>query len=161
MPLRVDTSSAHKEQNESACPPDNRPHANIPRGRRWNAGPLRHMSGTSGAWLISRRHWYSHGNHRSPDSHDSLAARARAQEPEHAPRPPLPSCHAWRRHAAAHLGTPAADPPQPQQGDFIVEDFLFHTGEVLPELRLHYMTLGAPTGEPVLVYYDSDVVRYP
>jgi homoserine O-acetyltransferase len=53
------------------------------------------------------------------------------------------------------LGAQAADPPQPQQGDFFVKDFRFHTGEVLPELRLHYMTLGAPTGEPVLVLHGS------
>src|SRR6202007_3298314 len=49
----------------------------------------------------------------------------------------------------------AADPPQPQEGDFLVKDFRFHTGEVLPELRLHYRTLGAPTGEPVLVLHGS------
>jgi homoserine O-acetyltransferase len=46
----------------------------------------------------------------------------------------------------------AADP---QPGDFIVKDFRFHTGEVLPELRLHYVTLGARTGEPVLVLHGS------
>ena len=28
------------------------------------------------------------------------------------------------------------------EGDFIVKDFRFNSGEVLPELRLHYMTLG-------------------
>src|SRR6202043_4128654 len=28
-------------------------------------------------------------------------------------------------------------------------------GEVLPELRLHYRTVGAPTGEPVLVLHGS------
>jgi homoserine O-acetyltransferase/O-succinyltransferase len=49
----------------------------------------------------------------------------------------------------------AADPPRPQQGDFVVKDFRFHTGEVLPELKLHYMTLGAPTGDPVLVLHGS------
>jgi homoserine O-acetyltransferase len=47
----------------------------------------------------------------------------------------------------------AADPPRP--GDFVVKDFRFHTGEVLPELRLHYVTVGAPTGEPVLVLHGS------
>jgi len=49
----------------------------------------------------------------------------------------------------------AADPPQPQEGDFLVKDFRFHTGEVLPELRLHYRTLGAPSGEPALVLHGS------
>ena len=28
------------------------------------------------------------------------------------------------------------------ESDFIVKNFRFNTGEVLPELRLHYMTLG-------------------
>ena len=30
----------------------------------------------------------------------------------------------------------AADYPAPKQGDFIVRDFKFHTGETMPELRL-------------------------
>ena len=30
----------------------------------------------------------------------------------------------------------------PQEGDFVVRDFGFKSGEKLPELRLHYMTLG-------------------
>ena len=30
------------------------------------------------------------------------------------------------------------------QGDYVVRDFRFTTGEVLPELRLHYTTLGTP-----------------
>lgn len=32
----------------------------------------------------------------------------------------------------------------PKSGDFVIKDFHFHSGEVLPELRLHYYTLGAP-----------------
>jgi homoserine O-acetyltransferase len=48
-----------------------------------------------------------------------------------------------------------ADAPQPQQGDWVVKDFRFRTGEVLPELKLHYVTIGAPTGEPVLVLHGS------
>ena len=39
---------------------------------------------------------------------------------------------------------PEATPVAPQEGDFIVRDFRFGSGEVLPELRLHYTTLGAP-----------------
>ena len=31
------------------------------------------------------------------------------------------------------------------EGDFVVQSFHFMSGEVLPELRLHYSTLGAPT----------------
>lgn len=32
----------------------------------------------------------------------------------------------------------------PREGDFVVHDFHFKSGEVLPELRLHYRTLGQP-----------------
>jgi homoserine O-acetyltransferase len=49
----------------------------------------------------------------------------------------------------------AADYPAPKQGDWIAKDFKFHTGETLPELRLHYTTIGEPTGQPVLVLHGS------
>jgi len=38
----------------------------------------------------------------------------------------------------------AADFPTPTEGDFLLKDFVFSTGEKLPELRLHYTTLGKP-----------------
>jgi homoserine O-acetyltransferase len=38
----------------------------------------------------------------------------------------------------------AANYPTPQEGDFIVRDFQFKSGEVLPELKLHYTTIGTP-----------------
>ena len=49
----------------------------------------------------------------------------------------------------------AADHPAPKQGDWIAKDFKFHTGETMPELRLHYTTVGEPTGQPVLVLHGS------
>jgi len=49
----------------------------------------------------------------------------------------------------------AADYPQPKEDDWIVRDFRFHTGEVLPELRIHYFTVGAPTGEAVLIMHGT------
>src|SRR3954447_11070513 len=49
----------------------------------------------------------------------------------------------------------AADYPAPKQGEWIARDFKFHTGQILPELRLHYTTIGAPTGQPVLVLHGS------
>ena len=49
----------------------------------------------------------------------------------------------------------AADYPAPKQGDWIARDFKFHTGETMPELRLHYTTVGEPTGQPVLVLHGS------
>src|SRR3982750_3313835 len=49
----------------------------------------------------------------------------------------------------------AADYPIPTEGDWVAKDFRFHTGEVIPELRLHYTTVGAPTGEPVLILHGT------
>ncbi len=34
--------------------------------------------------------------------------------------------------------------PAPVEGDFTIRDFAFGSGEVLPELRLHYTTIGTP-----------------
>jgi homoserine O-acetyltransferase/O-succinyltransferase len=56
---------------------------------------------------------------------------------------------------AAATASSAADYPAPQEGSWAVRDFRFHTGEVLPELRLHYTTIGARTGEPVLILHGT------
>jgi homoserine O-acetyltransferase/O-succinyltransferase len=49
----------------------------------------------------------------------------------------------------------AADYPAPKEGDWIARDFRFHTGEVMPELRLHYRTVGNPSGDPVLILHGT------
>jgi homoserine O-acetyltransferase len=49
----------------------------------------------------------------------------------------------------------AADYPAPKQADWVARDFRFHTGEVLSEVRLHYTTVGNPTGEPVLLLHGT------
>ena len=49
----------------------------------------------------------------------------------------------------------AADYPAPKEGDWVARDFRFHTGEVMPELRLHYRTLGNPSAEPVLILHGT------
>jgi homoserine O-acetyltransferase len=46
------------------------------------------------------------------------------------------------------IGAPAASAqtrwPNQREADFVISDFRFATGEALPELRLHYITLGTP-----------------
>ncbi|MEP6791905.1 MAG: alpha/beta fold hydrolase [Ramlibacter sp.] len=49
----------------------------------------------------------------------------------------------------------AADYPAPRESSWIAKDFRFHTGQVMPELRINYVTIGAPTGEPVLVLHGT------
>src|ERR1700731_772231 len=41
-----------------------------------------------------------------------------------------------------------AEYPAPTEGDFTIRDFKFASGETLPELRLHYRTLGKPEKDP-------------
>jgi homoserine O-acetyltransferase len=49
----------------------------------------------------------------------------------------------------------AADYPAPREGEWVAPDFRFHTGEVMPELRMHYTTVGEPSGEPVLILHGT------
>ena len=49
----------------------------------------------------------------------------------------------------------AADYAVPKDGDVVLRDFRFHTGEVMPELKVHYKTVGASTGEPVLMLHGT------
>jgi len=56
---------------------------------------------------------------------------------------------------ALSLAVIAADYPAPKEGSWIAKDFRFSTGEVFPELRIAYTTVGAPTGEPVLLLHGT------
>ncbi len=49
----------------------------------------------------------------------------------------------------------AADDPAPQHKEWVVSDFRFHTGEVLPQLKLGYTTVGDPGGLPVVVLHGT------
>ena len=46
--------------------------------------------------------------------------------------------------AAAVQAQQAPTTPAPEEHDYIARDFHFRSGETLPELRLHYLTLGSP-----------------
>ncbi len=64
----------------------------------------------------------------------------------------------WRVLAAAVLlggAAQAAEYPAPVQGDYVAQGFRFHDGSVMKELTLHYTTVGAKTGEPVLVLHGT------
>jgi homoserine O-acetyltransferase len=52
-------------------------------------------------------------------------------------------------------GASAADYPAPKHGEWIARDFRFHTGETLAEVRLHYVTVGEPSGIPIVVLHGS------
>ena len=49
----------------------------------------------------------------------------------------------------------AADFPEPKTSEYVIENFTFHTGEVMPEMRVSYTTVGDPSGEPVLMLHGT------
>ncbi|HZA65748.1 MAG TPA: alpha/beta fold hydrolase [Geminicoccaceae bacterium] len=49
----------------------------------------------------------------------------------------------------------AADFSEPKTSEYIIKDFTFHTGEVMPEMRVSYTTVGDPSGEPVLMLHGT------
>ncbi len=49
----------------------------------------------------------------------------------------------------------AADYPVPKDGEWVARDFKFHTGQVMPEVKLHYTTIGEPAGMPVVVLHGT------
>jgi homoserine O-acetyltransferase len=53
------------------------------------------------------------------------------------------------------LSASAADYPAPKEGSWLAKDFRFHTGQVIPEMKLAYTTVGAPGGEPVLILHGT------
>jgi homoserine O-acetyltransferase len=58
-------------------------------------------------------------------------------------------CFCGAMLAAIFLVTPASARPQTTapattEGDFVVHNFKFHSGETLPDVRLHFTTLGKP-----------------
>ena len=46
--------------------------------------------------------------------------------------------------ALASVGLGQQTSPTPVEGDFVIKDFDFASGESLPELKIHYVTLGQP-----------------
>jgi homoserine O-acetyltransferase/O-succinyltransferase len=57
--------------------------------------------------------------------------------------------------ALTTMSAAAADYPKPKEGDWTAKDFKLHTGERLPEVRLHYTTIGDPANPPVLMLHGS------
>ena len=53
------------------------------------------------------------------------------------------------------LAASAAEFPAPKSGDWVANDFKFHTGDVIPQLHMHYVTVGNPDGIPVVVLHGT------
>ena len=57
-------------------------------------------------------------------------------------------------------GAFAAEYPEPVQGDFSIKDFQFTSGERLPELKLHYRTLGTPERDAKGVVHNAVLIMH-
>jgi homoserine O-acetyltransferase/O-succinyltransferase len=60
------------------------------------------------------------------------------------------ACHS---QAASQPTVRQPNYPAPIEGDYLIKDFRFRSGEILPELKLHYRTIGTPRRDA------NDVVR--
>ena len=54
----------------------------------------------------------------------------------------------------------AAEFPKGDPGDFVIRDFRFQSGESLPELKIHYRTLGVPKRNPAGVVTNAVIVLH-
>ncbi len=54
----------------------------------------------------------------------------------------------------------AADYPAPNESDFVMRDFKFTSGETMPELRLHYRTLGKPVKDAKGVTQNAILIMH-
>ena len=54
----------------------------------------------------------------------------------------------------------AADYPAPTEGDYVVADFQFTTGETMPRLNLHYTTLGTPVKNAAGVVTNAVLIMH-
>src|SRR4030095_5365381 len=45
--------------------------------------------------------------------------------------------------------------PAQKEGTWVARDFRFHNGDVMPELSVHYWTVGEPSGEPILILHGT------
>jgi homoserine O-acetyltransferase len=57
-------------------------------------------------------------------------------------------------------GLRGADEPKAVEGDFRLRDFKFASGEALPELRLHYYSLGAPQRDAAGVVRNAVLIMH-
>ncbi len=54
----------------------------------------------------------------------------------------------------------AAEYPAPSEGDYVLRDFKFASGETLPELKIHYRTLGKPVKDDKGVVQNAVLITH-
>src|SRR4051794_11879477 len=54
----------------------------------------------------------------------------------------------------------AAEYPAPTEGDFVIRDFKFTSGETMPELKIHYRTIGKPAKDAKGVVQNAVLITH-
>ncbi len=62
--------------------------------------------------------------------------------------------------SAQTQATRQANYPAPVEGDYVVKDFKFKSGETLPELKLHYRTIGSPMKDSTGVTRNAVLIMH-
>src|SRR6516162_9996307 len=57
--------------------------------------------------------------------------------------------------ALSLAGAARAQTPEPKSDTWTIRDFRFHDGSALPEMKVHYLTLGDPKNPAVLVLHGT------
>lgn len=70
------------------------------------------------------------------------------------------ACLVWALLLCGRIELVGADYPQPEPGTWVARDFRFTSGEVLPELRVHYRTLGTPRRDAQGVVYNAVLILH-
>src|SRR5215831_10237879 len=60
----------------------------------------------------------------------------------------------------AFQGAPRCPLPPMSEGDYVIKNFSFNSGETLPELRIHYRTFGAPTKDASGVVTNAVLIMH-
>jgi homoserine O-acetyltransferase len=62
--------------------------------------------------------------------------------------------------ATAPMMLRAAEYPAPTEGDYVIRDFKFTSGETLPELKIHYRTIGKPAKDEKGVVRNAVLITH-
>src|SRR5437660_8500773 len=55
---------------------------------------------------------------------------------------------------------PQRNYPAPVEGDYVIQNFRFHNGESLPELKMHYRTIGTLTRDAAGVANNAVLIGH-
>lgn len=70
------------------------------------------------------------------------------------------SCAALAQTNAGTIQRQESAYPPPAQGDYLIRDFHFRSGETLPELKLHYATIGTPVRDAQGVVRNAVLIMH-